>query len=1287
MGLVLSSPPEVRNVAASVSPTPFERLPYGPRLADGTPRFVLEQRLGAGGMGVVYLAEDRERGMRVALKTLQNDDPGNLARFKREFRALADVAHPGLVGLYELFADDGPWFFTMEAIDGVRFDTFVAHRPKAGEVDHLLSTRVKSLSREDLATREIFASEDELHTGPIERLPRPVASLDRLLPALSELTDAVLALHRAGMTHCDLKPSNVLVTDDGRVVVLDFGLVRAHPRGDTGPSKVIEGTPHYLAPEIVKGSPPTPASDWYSIGVMLYWSLTGHLPLSSAHVGFVADSTPSTVGTRASAIVEGVPDVLDRLVSDLLAYDSELRADGRTIRRTLAALEGRDFEREGSTGAHRGLGEPPFVGREKELGELEKAFSDVARGFPTFALVRGPSGIGKSALVRELGQRLTDRSSALVLTGRCYEREQVRFKALDGVVDALAAHLARLPQTTLGRLLPEGARALTVLFPVLGAVDAIAAMPPLPHDLEPREVRAKALGAARELLARLGAEKPIVVLVDDVQWGDLDSAAFISQAIDPDSRTRLLFVGTARTETRESEVVRAIRNHAVRLVDLEIGPLSTSDCSALARSIVAGEDGAPREHAPSTRDDRAAKAAAEAIARDAGGSPFLALELARWAARSGSEKRPATLDEVVRRQVERLPDGARSLLEASALAGVPMPSWMLGRVAHVSGDPLPVVRLLCARQLLRASSVNLGEVEPYHDRVREVVASRLPSERRRELHTELGAMLLGMEGAEPEMVARHLALGGAKARALPLFVRAAKRAAAAFAYDHAVALHREALACAEESARPDLEAKLAEMMVLGGRSADAAPIFARLAARTGDGTEGERWRRRAAEEWLKCGRLDLGIDVLREVLRAVGLRYPDSQTEAMARAVARILRIRNLDGSFVPREERDIPTRDLARLDATRAAGTGLMLVDPLRGYGFLARFLLDAREIGEPTRVAAGLAFNAVTLCRGGEEGFSRATKWLAVTRRVATERDDTYLHGLADACEAGIRVCTGRWASAAELALSAPNKLRKSGTPATWECTAAISLGRTALYFKGDLQRLREETARHTSAADAVGDLFAGTYARVHGWFTAAMDDDLATGRKSLRTSLQRWSSLGFHAMHFWALYGELQYHLYEGTAQAGLERLAHAEADLSHSRILAMQFYRVFLRITEANLLLARGLPNDLRDAKRLAVRLSEEGPAYARAAAALVESHVAQNPSGAVEAAVRAVRLFELSDMSQYAGAARLRHADLVRGREGERAAAEVLETVARNGVKKPERWLEMLGARSARAHFR
>lgn len=1215
-------------------------------------------------MGVVYLAHDREREMRVALKTLHHHDPTNLARFKAEFRALSDVAHPGLVELYELFADGGSCFFTMEAVDGLRFDTYVAHRPRVGEADLLLSTRIQQRSRGELVTRKTNPGEDDPVTGPVERIARPIAEIPRLVDALESLVEAVQGLHRAGMSHCDLKPSNVLVTEEGRVVVLDFGLVRPLPREAGAPSRTVEGTPYYVAPEVERGAAPTPAADWYAVGVMLYWSLTGHLPLSSTRFG---DRNPFGVGARPSAIVEGIPDVLDRLVGELLDHDPEKRAGGAAIKRALAALSGAEQVADGSAGAHAGLPEPGFVGRARELEQLEDAFVRAAEGRSGFVLVRGPSGMGKSALVREVADRLAASERALVLRGRCYEREQVRFKALDGVIDALAAHLSRLPGTALARVLPPRIRALATIFPVLGAVDAIAAEPPLDEGLEPSEVRALAVIAARELFARLAAERPVVVVVDDVQWGDADSAALLAEAFDPASDTALLFVATARSEAHEGEVVRAIRSSGADLTEIDLGPMDPGACAALAQEVFSPSSGA----VPS--------AAATAIARDGGGSPFLVLELARWTSRPGAEHAAASVEEVVVRKVERLPDDARLVLELSALAGVPLPSTLLARAAGIGGDPLPVVRLLCARSLLRTSAARLGEVEPYHDRVRETVVGTLNNQQKRELHAWLGDALHAHDGAEPEMVARHLSLGGDGARAMPLFLRAAARATASFAFDRAVTLHREALACADAAARPTHERALAEALVLAGRSAAAAPIFAALATTAHDPAERSACRRRAAEEWLKCGRVDDGVETLRAVLREVGLRYPGSQIEAMARAVARIVRIRSMDGTFVARDEGTLAPEALARIDATRAAGTGLMLIDPLRGYGFLARFLLDAHAAGEPRRVAAGLSFNAVTLCRGGESGFPRATKWLRSARDVAERLDDDYLRGLADACEAGVHVCTGRWTSGARLALGAPAKLRRQGAAATWESTAAVSLGRTGLLFSGEIKRLRPEAARHLRAAEDVGDLFAATYAKVHGWFVAAMDDDLSEGRAELSDALARWSQLGFHAIHLWALFGELQYFLYEGNPHDGLLYLAQRRGALEGSRILAMQFYRVFVTATEATLLLARGSESDRARARRIAVTLERESAPYARAFAALVRARLARRPEDGVRESAIATSLFELADMKLYAAAARSLEGRLVGGDAGREKRALATRVLADEGVVRPDRWLAMLGA--------
>src|SRR5262249_25782527 len=151
---------------------------------------------------------------------------------KREFRALADVVHPNLVGLHELVSDGRTWFLTMEFVDGVPF------------LEHV-------------------------HTDP-----------RRLRPALDQLAAGISAIHAAGRLPRDLSPSNALVARDGRVVVLDFGLAAELLPGGLQQStdSNIVGSAGYMSPEQASGKPLSPASDWYSFGVMLFESLTGKLP-------------------------------------------------------------------------------------------------------------------------------------------------------------------------------------------------------------------------------------------------------------------------------------------------------------------------------------------------------------------------------------------------------------------------------------------------------------------------------------------------------------------------------------------------------------------------------------------------------------------------------------------------------------------------------------------------------------------------------------------------------------------------------------------------------------------------------------------------------------------------------------------------------------------------------------------------------------------------------------------------------------------------------------------------
>ncbi len=229
-------------------------------------RFRVERVLGRGGMGLVYAVWDRARGETVAIKTLQlGREPTAIQSLKREFRALTDLAHPNLVRLHELFIDGEHGFFSMDLVEGLNFSSHV--RPDGGG-DHFESSLASTTT-----VRSAGSEAPTSQSRPAEARATAV-DLERLRPVLRQLVLGVDALHRAGKLHRDLKPSNVLVTDSGRVLILDFGLVQdertsldAAKRGELG------GTPLYMAPELFRSKPPSPASDWFSVGVMLYQAL------------------------------------------------------------------------------------------------------------------------------------------------------------------------------------------------------------------------------------------------------------------------------------------------------------------------------------------------------------------------------------------------------------------------------------------------------------------------------------------------------------------------------------------------------------------------------------------------------------------------------------------------------------------------------------------------------------------------------------------------------------------------------------------------------------------------------------------------------------------------------------------------------------------------------------------------------------------------------------------------------------------------------------------------------
>lgn len=1251
----------------------------------GTSRFAVRAKLGAGGMGVVYHAYDRKLGLDVALKTLKNLDAASLYHFKREFRALADVSHPNLVQLYELISEGQQWFFTMELVRGSNFFEYVT---SPDGLRRALST-IDFKDRSSFA--KVFASErldeeiesDEEHTDVLPTLKRlqeestrstgsslrpdpaalsaaPGPSWKRLREALQQLAQGLLALHGAGKLHRDLKPSNVLVTRAGRVVILDFGLIAdIEGKGSqflTSSNQGLAGTFAYMAPEQGSSDPLTPAADWYAVGVMLYEALTGQLPFLETGIDALLKKQRVEPPPPAS-LMGGLPPDLNELCIALLRTDPAARPTGQEVWRRLCAPT--DSTSVGLRVPRSLLvEEQAFIGRTKHLSALETGFG-VARNEGAVAMVvRGSSGIGKSTLIRRFLEALHGQEEAVILTGRCYERESVPYKAVDSLVDALSRYLAKVPKAELQNLLPRNIAALAKVFPVLNRIPLVSRAHRLPAlTPDEQELRRRAFGAFRELFQRISEQLPVVLFVDDLQWGDVDSALLLTELLRPPDAPHLLFIGCYRAEDEAaSPMLQEIARQRAQIPNfrtLTIGALSSDEATDLALTLLGGDPDADLR-------------TAENIARESSGNPFFIDTLARHArsARKAHDKVVSSLNDVLMDALRTLPEPTRALLEVIAVAGRPIRRDVAAWAARLSAaDETAAFDQLRSHRLIRTSvSEDDHAVECYHDRIRSAVLARIPRGALVQHQTALAEAFREKQPDDVEAVFHHSFEAGDMAVAGVFAERSGDLAREVLAFGRAAVLYQIALDLLPPEPGPrrgTLLEKLGDALANGGRCVEAAARY-QEAAELQHGLDRLDLLRRAGLQLLIGGQVDAGSRTLTEVLEALGVRLPKTGAGVIASQAIAHVTLRSKGLSFEPRPETECSREDLLRVDTLYTVASGIGFIDPIFGVEVQTRHLLTALKVGEPVRVARAIALSAGYAGAEGGKSRERAEELRREARKLTEVVADDRLQAFETMTEGFIEYLSGEWVKARRLLELAEQKLQSQAVGAIWEVASTRFLLNAALYYLGDLKTLMHRVTATLDDADLRGALFESATLRLgHASTVYLMRDNPERALRVVEETIGRWGHQTFLLQHHLARTSLAHTHVYMGRSEKALAVLDDTWPALRDSKMLHSQYLRIDAGFLRCRVLVACAADARKRnsaylaEALKFADKIAIEKTNWVKPAVDLVRAGVSSfdDPAATRASLEAALAGFEACSMGLFAHAARYRLGSVIGGEEG------------------------------------
>jgi tetratricopeptide (TPR) repeat protein len=805
---------------------------------------------------------------------------------------------------------------------------------------------------------------------------------------------------------------------------------------------------------------------------------------------------------------------------------------------------------------------------------------------------------------------------------------------------------------------------------VMLQVDSVFNAPQREQEIpDPFTLRRKAFAALRELLSRISDRQPLVLYIDDLQWSDADSTTLLEDLLRPPDAPPLLLVSSFRSEDIQTKsFLKSLLEKAGTETCREVlvGALSKTESLALLRDLLGSSASELEPYA-------------DVILNEARGNPFLLEQLARYAATSDqSATTGITLAVMLDARLRHLPKGARQFIEALAVAGRPINPEVVYQAAELKGDESPLVSSLRAAQFLRTGGSG-HTLELYHDRIRETIASQLGAKRVIHLHRRLAQALEARGIDDPEALFEHYFGAGERARAATHAAAAAKRAASALAFDRAAAFYRRSLELAPVRGAEliDLKLGLADALVNAGRLAEAAQAYLEVAQVT-SARHSLDLKRSAAQQLLMGGHIKEGLDLIRSVLAAVGLKYPAGPKRALLSLLLKRVQIRLRGLKFTERDASQVPEIDLVRVDTCFAVAAGLGWVDLIRGADFQSRHLLLALRAGEPYRVARAMAFEATHVASRGGGASERAAQIAQRAEELSQKVGHPHAIALSIWARGVGAYLVGYWKEAANLCEQAAEILRDQCTGVTWELTIANRFMLSALLYRGEIAEVSRRVPFLLSAALEQGNLFTATDLRTRLNLVWLAADDPTRARAEVIDALKAWPHEGFHLQHYTSMQAFGQIEMYTGDTEVAYRHIHSQWKALEQSMLFRIQILKIDALHLLARVALASAAGSNeriqrLRIAGRLAQQIAKERIAWSSPFVTVINAAIAWQRGEAANATgllTQALNGFDSADLGLYAAATRRRLGETLGGERGRELIAEANAWMLNQGIKNP-----------------